>query len=165
MINLELLKSLDIFKGLTDGQLKRIKNYCYIEEYKKGDRLFREGDEAVSIWIEYEGEVDLRFELPFDSSTSEEQTIRRVDAHPFHTKMLGWSCFVPPYKMRLSAYCVSHKARMVKVDRKDLLKLFEDDPKMGYEIMSYLIQVVGNRFHVFQDEYARVVGENIINKW
>jgi CRP-like cAMP-binding protein len=67
--------------------------------------------------------------------------------------------------MRLSAYCVSDSCTVIKFDRDVLLKLFEQDTDMGYKILSFMIKVVGYRFHEFQDELAKHLGEDIINAW
>ena len=80
-------------------------------------------------------------------------------------KTLGWSCFVPPYKMRLSAYVVTDTCRIVRVAKNDLLRLFNDDPLMGYRFMSYMITVVGYRFHQFQAYVAKNLGEDLISGW
>ena len=80
-------------------------------------------------------------------------------------KVLGLSCFVPPYKMRLSAYCVTDTCNIIRVPKTDLLKMFEQDPGMGYFFMSYMIQVVGFRFHQFQDHVARNMGEDLMFGW
>ena len=165
MVDIELLRSLDIFKELTLEQLQLVQKYCYFAEYNQGDRLFREGDDATQVWIESDGKIDLRFELPGSPPTTEEQTVTRIEARPSEAKVLGWSCFVPPYKMRLSAYCVTDRCELVKIEKYDLMRIFDQDPRVGYLVMSYLVRVVGFRFQEFQEEYARVMGEDALNSW
>jgi hypothetical protein len=67
--------------------------------------------------------------------------------------------------MRLSAYCVTEKCELVKIEKYDLMRVFDQDPRIGYLIMSYLVRVVGFRFQEFQEEYARVMGEDVLNSW
>ncbi len=165
MVELELLKSLDIFKELTTEQIELVQKYCYRAEYNKGDRLFREGDDATQVWIESDGKIDLRFELPGNPPTTEDQTVTRIEARQSEAKVLGWSCFVPPYKMRLSAYCVTDRCELVKIEKYDLMRLFDQDPRIGFLFMNYLVRVVGFRFQAFQEEYARVMGEDVLNSW
>lgn len=165
MVDITLLKSLDIFKELSYEQLQLVQKYCYKAEYDKGDRLFREGDDATQVWIESDGKIDLRFELPGSTTTSEDHTVTRIEARPSEAKVLGWSCFVPPYKMRLSAYCVTDKCELVKIEKYDLMRIFDQEPRIGYLIMSYLVRVVGYRFQEFQEEYARMMGEDVLNSW
>jgi len=165
MVSLETLKSLEMFQDLSKGQLEALQQMAYMEQYARNQRLFKEGDPAQQLWIETEGRIDLRFEIPGQTTTSSDQTIHSFEARPLEARVLGWSCFVPPYKMRLSAYCVSESCTVIKFERSDLLKHFEQDPDMGYKILSFMIKVVGYRFHEFQDELAKHLGENIINAW
>jgi CRP-like cAMP-binding protein len=165
MISLDLLETFDIFKGLNDDQLTAIQKHCQTEEYKRGDRLFTEGDEAAHLWFVFEGQVDLRFELPGRNEPANDQTVSSVSAKPSIARTLGWSCFVPPYKMRLSAYCASRTCKVIKIAKNDLLSLFEKDHKLGYLVMSFIVRVVGYRFQQFQDQVAKNMGESIMSSW
>jgi hypothetical protein len=80
-------------------------------------------------------------------------------------KVLGWSCFVPPYKMRFSAYCVTKYCKIVRVMKSDLLQFFNDDALMGCLFMSYMITVVGFRFHQFQNYISKNLGEDLMFGW
>ena len=165
MVTLALLDSVSAFKGLTDQQLASLSKVCEVEEFKRDDRLFREGDPADYMWIVTEGTVDLRFELPGDLSASDENTISSLEAQDDKKRTLGWSCFVPPYKMMLSAYCATRSCTVIKIDKNDLLELCEKDSVMGYKLMSYLIKIVGYRFQQFQDQIAKIKGHDIIHSW
>lgn len=167
MVPAELLKSLEAFKHMNDQQVELIQKHCEILEYEKEDKLFSEGDEATHLWIVTKGVVDLRFEMPDGRPTSDKQTITNVDVEHRdpEAKVLGWSCFVPPYQMRLSAYCVTEIATIVRIEKSRLIAVFEKDPEIGYKFLSYLITVVGYRFHQFQDQVAKNMGEDLMSGW
>ncbi len=165
MITLEEMDRIEVFKNLSDDQLSTIQEFCNSVEFQKNDRLFGEGDEAKHLWVIIDGQVDLRFELPNSSLADNESTISSVKSQSSEAKTLGWSCFVPPYKMRLSAYCTTRTCRVVKIEKENLLKLFEQDSQMGYQVMQYLIRVLGYRFEQFQDEVARDQGNKIMHSW
>lgn len=167
MVELKLLRELDPFKQMSTGQLEKIQTSCEELEFHMGDKLFTQNDAAEHLWIVYKGSVDLRFELPDRRNTSPDMTVDGVavgEKAP-EAKILGWSCFVPPYRMRLSAYCVTDIANIVRVLKTDLLQLFEADSRMGYLFMSYMITVVGFRFHQFQNHVARNMGEDLMFGW
>ncbi len=109
MVQADLVKSLEAFKNLNDQQVASIQEHCKILEYGKEEKLFSEGDEATHLWIVKQGIVDLRFELPDDRPVSAKHTVSNVDVKHQDpaAKVLGWSCFISPHKMRLSAYCVT----------------------------------------------------------
>lgn len=161
----EILKSLELFKGLNEAQLEQIKDICFQADYAQGDRLFKEKENAHSLWINYNGTIELRFELPGSSATSSDQTLRSITGSPDNAQLIGWSCLVPPYKYRLSAYCVSPTCQVLKIDKTDLFRLFEKDHAIGYFFLSKLIKIVGSRFIDLQDHLAQIKGEDLINQW
>lgn len=167
MVSVEQLKKIQAFEGLTENQLLTLQPYCAQLEFHRGAKLFTEGDPAEHLWVAVQGAVDLRFELPDKRPPSEEHTISSVEVGRREqvAQTFGWSCFVPPYKMRLSAYSVADKTIIVRVAKKDLIKEFEKDPQMGYAFLTYLITVVGYRFHQFQDEIAKIKGTYIMAGW
>ncbi|MDA3898008.1 MAG: cyclic nucleotide-binding domain-containing protein [Desulfobacteraceae bacterium] len=165
MITLNELDNVQAFKELTNEQLESIKDFCVKEDFKSGDRLFKEGDLAEHLWIVTDGQVDLRFELPGNRPTSEETTISSLTAEDDKKRTLGWSCFVPPYKMMLSAYCVTRSCTVIKIAKADMVTLFKNDALMGYLVMAYLIKVLGYRFQQFQEQLAMQKGHDIMYSW
>ena len=160
MATLEIMEKIEAFKGLDKDQLKQIQEYCKRRDFKKDEKLFTEGDDAIELWIIIDGEIDMRFDLP-GRPTSKSNTIATITKF----QAFGWSCFVPPYKYRLSAYCSSSTCKTIKIKKDRLEKLFKKDTGIGYTFMSYLVNVVGVRFHQFQDEVAKRRGEDIISGW
>ncbi len=167
MVSLELVKSIEAFRELTDEQVAMIKDHCEICEYDLGDKLFREGDESKHLWIVIQGQVDLRFEMPDMRPSSGHQTISKVDVEEQkpEAKVLGWSCFIPPHKMRLSAYCATDLCKIIRIKKDALLDIFSKHPEIGYKFLQYLITVVGFRFHQFQDHVAKGLGEDLMSGW
>ena len=147
--------------------MEKLQPKCEIIEFQKGSKLFTEGDEAKHLWVVHDGCVDLRFEMPDRRQSSDEMTVDSVAVEKMspEAKVLGWSSFVPPYKMRLSAYCVTVNCKIVRIPKSDLLELFNADPLMGYRFMSYMITVVGFRFQQFQDHVAKNMGEDLMFGW
>jgi len=165
MVNNELLKKIEMFKSLENNQLEKICTCCKSAKYEFGDKLFTENDDASHLWMIIDGTVDLRFELPGGRPTTSANTVSSIKVKDVRAKILGWSCFVHPYKMRLSAYCVSRNCEVIKIEKKDLLNLFQEDPEMGYIVMTYLVKVVGYRFQQFQNVVAENIGQDLLAGW
>ena len=167
MVNLALLKSIKAFSGMSDEQLASIRTHCEELEFRKGVKLFKEGDVAAHLWHVIEGQVDLRFEMPDGRSSHPERTISSIEVkqQDAEARVLGWSCFIEPYRMRLSAYCVTDHCKIIRVPKDALTDLFEENPTMGYKFLSYMIRVVGYRFHQFQDHVAKNMGEDLMSGW
>lgn len=146
----------DVFEGLAEGQIAALTEGFQELTYRKGEKIFHEGEAADCLWIVKEGRVDLGFELPARTD-SEVQVLSSIPAG----KSFGWSSFVPPRKYRLSSYCSSDICTVLRLDREFLLGCFEKDPAMGYRVMSNLSSVLAERFTRLQGSetaapYARV---------
>ncbi len=146
MIDIAFLKNVEVLKGLDNDQLALIKKCCSEKKYWYGDRLFREGEDATSLKIVKKGRVDLRFDLP-SRFAEEENTLYSIS----EKMAFAWSSLVSPYKYRLSAYCTTNTCDIVQLDKESLLKLFEEEPGIGFVVMSNLIAVIGQRFQRLQD--------------
>jgi CRP-like cAMP-binding protein len=160
MIDIEFLDKAIIFQGLNQEQLTAVIKYCEEAEFQPGAKLFTQGEDAAYLWIVKEGQVDLRFEVA-GSATPEEHTISSISA----AGAFGWSSFTSPNKYRLSGYCGDMPCRLIKVDRAGLLQLFEEDPQIGYVVISNVASVIGTRFHEFREEAARQRGQEILGGW
>jgi len=165
MVSFEMIEDLKIFEHFETTELKKILEICVSEEYQRGDRLFREGAEAKNLWIVKEGEVQLRFEMPNAKSSTDDNAISSHDNETAESQIFGWSCFISPYQMRLSAYCVTRRCQVIKINGKKIKSLMNSDPVIGYKIMTYLVQVVGYRFKQMQEEVSKFLGINMMNSW
>jgi NADP-reducing hydrogenase subunit HndB len=145
MITLDFLKQVDVLDGLDNNRLEQILEECIEKDFKKGEKIFSEQEEAKNIWFVMEGQVDIRFDLP-GRSTSEVSTVYSEPP----TKTFGWSTFVPPYRYILSAYCASRQCKVAKLEKGFLLKLFESDYEMGYRVMFNIAHVISERFYDMQ---------------
>jgi NADP-reducing hydrogenase subunit HndB len=141
MIGNDFLQSVGIFKGLDENQLSAVQRCCQEEQHKAGTKLFGEGEQASHLYIVKKGQVDLRFDLP-GRTTSEKNTISSI----LEFKAFGWSSLVAPYKYSLSAYCSTQTCEVVKIERQRLTKLFSEDNRLGYLVLSNMARVIGKRF-------------------
>ena len=161
VISPESLEQADVFKGLTDNQLSVIHQCADVIDFKKDDRIFAQGDNASHVWIVREGEVRLQTDSGENKGADGGPLVSFMSqAHAF-----GWTCFVPPYKYRLSGYCDSQKCSIIRLKRADLRRIFEEDFVIGFQVMSYLMAAVGSQFMQYQDAMARNRGIEMMNQW
>ncbi len=160
MISLEFLEHVDVFRKLNDDQLSAIQKCAEAVDFKKGDRIFEQGDIASHVWIVLEGDVELRTE-PSDlegGGGSKPSFISESQA-------FGWTCFVQPYRYRLSGYCASRWGKVIRLEREDLLDIFARDAVVGFKVMDYLLRAVGKQFEQLQDEIAKDRGIEMMSQW
>jgi CRP-like cAMP-binding protein len=140
-----VLKQTEAFASLEEAELQTIVCFSSIAANEKGGRLFKESQKASCLWVIVSGQVDLRFEMPARETT---------EAHTISTQsspgIIGWSSLIPPYKYKLSAYCVSETCELVQINGEQLVAYLKEKPQTGYRVLKTMIQVVGNRFEHLQ---------------
>lgn len=147
MADIEQLRQVETFQSLSEDELAEIARFAREKRFAYGDRLFKDGDDAIHLWVVKEGIIDLRFDLP-GRETTEESTLSSVTPD----KIIGWSSLVPPHKYKLSAYCASSQCRVLVLDREELRDFLTSHPKTGYQVMSAMLRVVGRRFQRLQGD-------------
>jgi len=146
MAHLDFLKKVHVFGELNDDQLTAVSDGCVEKEYRKGDKLFDEGENARHLWIVVDGTVEVRFNLPgYDAPQTNTVSVTSS------TQTIGWSSFVPPYKYSLPVYCTSKTCKVLKIRKDFLLNLFERDSKMGYLFMSNIASVISIMLRQLQE--------------
>ena len=160
MVSLDFLEKVEVFKNLDDSQLSEVQVCCAQAEYKRNDIVFRTSEEPLFLWIVEEGKIDLRQDTP-DPSIKTLDTITSIS----EAMTFGWSSLVPPFRYRLSAYCATRTCKVIKIDKDCLLNIFKKDSRLGYEVMSEIVSVIGTRFHNLREGIIKNIGEDIINKW
>jgi len=156
---IDFLGNVEIFRGLNERELTAIQPYCNQKNFRQGEQIAGENEEAANLWVVVDGQVDLRFDLP-GRDTSKETTITSLS----RGKSFGWSSLVPPYRYRLSSYCVSEKCQVFQIDKIRLIQLFEGDTRIGYVVMTNIAMVIGSRFHQLQDEFILREGHDIMHR-
>jgi CRP/FNR family transcriptional regulator, cyclic AMP receptor protein len=160
MDEMEFLGSVELFSGLNEQELRKIKRLCRPDDRGPGEVVYKEGDEVEDICLVVEGEVSLRYEMPGRDS-AREHTISIIRP----ANVFGWSALVPPYKITLSSYVGDRRCKFYRISRKDLTTLFAENPRIGYVCMRNLTRVIANRFHRMEDDVARFEGMNLMHNW
>jgi CRP-like cAMP-binding protein len=161
MIDIEALKAAEALKGLNNDQLAAIQNISEKLQFSEGQRLFSEGEPSAHLWIVLEGEVELRSDRPAGRSNPVENPISFISK----AELFGWSSFMPPFEYKLSAFCASQKCEVVKIEKKRLVDLFENDADLGFELMSHILRVIGTHFYQFRNGIAQRWGHDIMSGW
>ena len=132
MINIDKLRNVDIFQGLTDWELKIVSQFFQEESIKEGVTLFQEGERADRLFILEEGAISLMFK---------EGEQYRV-ATP--GKIIGWSFLVPPNRYTASAVTTA-PSKLLVIKSPDFYYLIHKELRMGVKVMENLAQVVAGR--------------------
>ena len=119
-----------LFKGLTEDQKSEVISVIKETSMDSGQRIFTEGDEALTLYILKEGAVELMtivekdFEMPV--------AILRNPGDCFGTPAL-----LKPHIHSLTARCVE-KSSLLTIKQSDVQGQIAKDPLLGYIIMTNL---------------------------
>jgi CRP-like cAMP-binding protein len=159
MVDKEKISSAEIFKELNKEQLEKIADLCEEVIFNDDDKILTERETTDFYFILVEGQVDLRFELPF-RETSKEMTVLTVAPG----ECFSWSAIVSPHKATLSGYSVG-KSKAIKIPGAKLMRLFEKDNSIGYPIMKKLASMIAGRLTKQQELFIQELGDSLQFKW
>jgi CRP/FNR family cyclic AMP-dependent transcriptional regulator len=131
-----VLHDVPLFQGLTPAELELIAGCGSNVRFREGELLFRDGDEADTFYILRHGSVALETFVPARGPV----TIETLEAG----EVLGWSWLFPPYRWHFDARALS-LVRATSFDGACLRGKCEDDPRLGYDLMSRFAQVLIER--------------------
>ena len=131
-----LLGEVPLFRGLQPEELALLAGCASNVQFDVGTVLFREGDPADVFYAVRHGTVALELFVPARGAV----TIETLDAG----EVLGWSWLFPPYRWHFDARALT-AMRATAFDAACLRGKCEQDPKLGYDLMSRFAQVLIER--------------------
>jgi len=131
-VSVEKVSKAALFQGLNDKETKQVLSVGQVRVYNLGEIVFKEGNEAVHIYVVEEGKLDIR--------TPEKRTV--YSASP--GDILGWSALMLPY-MRTASGVAVEKSRVVIIDQAKLQEFCERNPSVGYKITRNTGRMIATR--------------------
>ena len=141
MAKLDILQKSYLFRGLNAEQLQKLDSISREETFEAGRYIFREGDPAQCLHVVEEGKVQLQMKI---TAATQQQAVQQTTLEVITGgRMFGWSALIKPHVFTGSAQAVD-KCKVVTIDGTKLRELMDSDPRVGYEIMCRLSEVVAN---------------------
>jgi CRP-like cAMP-binding protein len=138
------------FRGLPAEDLQFLMSCAANVRFEVNQMIAREGEEANSFYLIREGKVALEVFVP-ERGTVIIQTLGAGE-------VLGWSWLVPPYLWRFDARAVE-RTRAIALDGKCLRKKFEENPRLGYELLKRVAGVFAERLLTTRLQLLDVYGK------
>jgi CRP-like cAMP-binding protein len=139
MVSAEWLKKTELFGNLKESHLNTVLSRSSVESFPEGKTIFRQGEEAIRLYILIEGTVDLtvKAQEQIDLMTSK---IEKEGA------AFGIPSLIEPFRYNVTATCLK-PSKVLIIEAVHLMKKMEEDPKMGMEIMKKLAFIYFNRLN------------------
>jgi CRP-like cAMP-binding protein len=131
-----ILTEVPLFSGLAADELALLAGCAKNVRFTEGEVLFREGDQADTFYVIRHGSVALEIFVPGRGPV----TIETLEPG----EVVGYEWVFPPYRRHFDARALS-LVRATVFDATCLRGKCEEDPALGYNLMSRFAQVLIER--------------------
>lgn len=132
----KLLGEFELFKGLSEDELKLIASKAVKVEVDENQEIFHEQSTESDLYILTEGRVQILGALG------------KTDSATIHTilpgKLFGEFAFIDGQPRSATAVAIQ-KSTVFKIPSQDIYAIFEEDAKMGYITMRNLARILARR--------------------
>ena len=122
----EYLSAHEFFSEFSDDVLKFLCEFSSTREIKKGQILFRQGENADKFYVVRSGRISIQ--MPAIMGPTLE--IQAVD----EDQVLGWSWLISPYQWNFQTKA-EEDSELLQFDGVAILARCEQEPKFGYELL------------------------------
>ncbi len=136
----EILARSELFEGFGEDKLSQIARISREESYEAGEVIFKEGDPAEKLCVVVEGKVALEMKVQLGATPRRQATIEVVEPG----QPCGWSAVIGSHPFTMSGRCIE-PSKVISIDGASLRRLLEDDPRLGFELLKRVIEVVSSR--------------------
>lgn len=134
----EYLSAHEFFSGFSDDVLKFLYECSSTREIKKGQILFRQGENADKFYVVKSGRISVQIPAIIGPDL-EIQTLGK-------DQVLGWSWLISPYKWNFQAKAEEH-SELLQFDGIAILARCEQEPKFGYELLKKFAGLMSERLN------------------
>ena len=142
MVSAEWLKKTELFGGLNESHLNTILARSSVESFPEGKIIFRQGQEAIRLYILIEGMVNLTVK-------TQEQTDFMTSKIEKEGAAFGIPSLIEPFRYNVTATCLK-QTRVLSIEADHLMKKMEENPKIGMEVMKKLTSIYFNRLNALR---------------
>ncbi len=152
-ITLEPLKRSDIFARLADDELAQIMPFCREAAFGEGDVVLAEDATADWLYIVEQGKLSLEKKIQMGRrGTLRTTTVGVVGPG----QSAGWSALTPPHTYTSTAVCLE-PTEVIALDAQGLRRFLDDNPRVGYRVMSVIAELARGRYKSSTDTLAYFV--------
>ena len=143
--NIDFLSTVPIFDTLSRRQKQKLHSIIHTRNYKKGEKVFRQNDPGVGLYIIREGQIDVFRES--DDMTREK--IAAVEKGNFfgEISLLNES-------QRSATAVASQQSVLFGLFKPDLLSIMNSNPKLGQQLIFRLAQIVAERLRLINKDFS-----------
>jgi len=148
----ELLAENPFFKVFDANKIEILAECGKKTSFKKGDVIFREGEEAKEFYLVLKGKVSLEI----DGASRGNIAIHTVE----DGEILGWSWLIPPHEWAFTA-SVKEDVEAIALDGLCIRSKCEGDHALGYLLLTQFSTVLAKRLESARVQLLDVYGSHV----
>jgi len=137
MTTAQIVKNTNLFKALSDDQLKAAVHLGQKKRFAPGEEIYRHGEQAKTLYVLLNGSVSLRMEGPEELDAMAEK-VEEVGS------VFGLAALTKFHVYSVTAKC-ARQATVLGLDSAGLQKIIRREPANGLEVMAELAQLYLHR--------------------
>jgi CRP-like cAMP-binding protein len=145
-----------IGKDLMDGEARELFMISRRELYKKGEKLFEEGEDPVALFLLAEGTVEIQKKIGHSGHTT---ALASLSAG----SIVGEMSLLTKDKRSAAAVVTTNTAMALRVSWKELEELLAQNPAVAYKFMYALSRVIATRLRNINSRLAEMADRNLNN--
>lgn len=146
---INLLKQIDVFAGIDDENLEKIKGLCKKESYAVGDAIFKDKSEGNDLYVILSGRVKIQLE-----SITPYYEIAITTLEP--GSILGEFALIDNEPRSATATCIDDVEALV-IPGSEIHKLCDNNPAIGYMIMRNLARIICDKIRKTNKRLLNVI--------
>ena len=143
-IDVEVLRSIDLFKGLHDRSLQEIIVLMSIIDVKMGHHIFEEGDPSKALYLVLEGEVRISKTIP---GVGEEALAFLPQGSCF-----GEMALIEEREVRSASAIANKDCELAMLRRQDFVNLMERDSAFAVDVLWGFVRTLSMRLRNSNDK-------------
>jgi CRP-like cAMP-binding protein len=149
---IETLRSIQFLNSVSDELVEKLATISALVDFPENAVIFRQGDTARSLYLIAEGRVSLEI------CSSGAGCKRILTLSP--GELLGWSPVLERERMTATARTLE-QTRAVEINGTELVKMGEENPKLGYEFMKRAALALAKRLSATRLQFVDVYGSQL----
>jgi CRP/FNR family transcriptional regulator, cyclic AMP receptor protein len=142
-VDYERLKSIDLFKNLTDAELEIVSRKVFEKPYKKGSTLFVEGMAGEVLYIVSEGSVDI---------VKKTKAGDKLISSPGPGEIVGEMSLIDD-EPRSASGRTGVDSKLVVITKNSFNEILESDPRIAAKILMSLLKIINKRLRTTDKKF------------
>jgi CRP-like cAMP-binding protein len=151
MIQIEQLKKIFFFQGLSDEILTEIGNIANIETYKEETELFKQNQKLSHFYMVLSGKIFLNSRSPKGVSLTLDEVTKG--------RSFGLSAIMGDAESSFSAVC-AEKSEVITINNDKILELFKKNRELGYLITLRMVQLFQSRTKKHTQQFIKSIANH-----